>query len=207
MRTHGMTEMLRLLLAGLAVAHAPGVAWGQSQLGEPAVTPGVRLGIQMTPAFPGGDFASAADTGIGGRLRLGSEYMFGRLGVAPGVSVQFLRFHIDTDPGVPKGSWWYVGVLPGVQVAAHLGMAAPFFGIGIGVDHFRPTTDLADTYEANGADRSATGAGFEFVLGSDVWLTSAFGLHFGLQAHPGAVEWEGQSIHFTAFDLGMTAAF
>jgi hypothetical protein len=86
-------------------------------------------------------------------------------------------------------------------------MAAPFFGVGVGVDHFWATQDLADAYEALGADRSATGAGFEFLVGSDVWLTPGMGMHFALQAHPGTVEWEGLSIHFTAFDLGITAAF
>jgi len=199
----------RAALLGVAVVFVPLVVLGQSQLGEPVVTPGLRFGVQVTPAFPGGELGEATDTGIGGRLRFANEYMFGRLGVAPGVSFQFLNFSLDFPAGFdePSGSIQYFGVLPGVQVAGHLGMAAPFFGFGMGFDHFRSTGDFSDLQNAQGIDTSASGPGFEFAMGTDVWFSRGFGGHFGIQIHPGATEWENGDMKFTAFDLGFTAAF
>src|SRR5262249_4507233 len=111
---------------------------GGPGLPRPFAREGWRLVTQVAPIFPMSDLGNtrdlmAASTGFSPRFNVGYEFMFGDIGITPGVAIQFARFGMEYQ----EGSVLYFGAQPNVQAALHLGRFAPYASLGVGVDHFR----------------------------------------------------------------------
>lgn len=202
-----MSKRVLVSVFGLALLSSEALAQNPSMsLGPPVAQPGWRFAPALTPAFPFGDFGDAYNFGIGFKARFGPEFMWGRFGLNPGGSFQFLRFGADSDV-IGDGYALAFAVQPDVKASIHLGMAAPYFLFGIGFDHFRGGGDAADIAEANGLETSGSGAGFAIGFGCDIWFTPGLALALGLEIHPTLVEINGGGGGFFAINLGATIAF
>jgi len=160
------------------------------------VEDGGGFGLQLTPAIPTGDLVHVAGRGLGFRMCGARKLRFASVELSPGAAFQFLRFE-GKDGGSP---FLYFGFLPGIELAARLGMVAPFIGAATGLDHFR-------TSGAFGGTVSASGLGLEILAGADIRMTPAVALNLGLRIHPGYTELHGRSLEFHAFDLGLGVVF
>jgi hypothetical protein len=163
--------------------------------GLPALREGWRLMTQLAPIFPTSDLGNtrdlmAATTGFSPRINVGYEYLFGELGVTPGVAVQLARFGMEYQ----DGSVLYAGLQPNVQATLHLGRFAPYASVGVGVDHFHLTGDIANLLDVLGGNTSTTGIGFDVQVGANVAISPSTSLGLAWQIHPG----------FTTFKLDDT---
>jgi len=153
---------------------------------RPFAREGWRLVTQIAPIFPTSDLGDtrdlmAASTGFSPRIGVGYEYMFGDLGITPGLAVQFARFGMEYQ----DGSVLYVGLQPNVQAALHLGRFAPYASLGVGVDHFHLAGGIANLLGELGGNTSTTGVGVDLQFGANVFVTPSVSLGLAWQIHPG----------------------
>lgn len=159
---------------------------GGPGLPPPFAREGWRLDTQLAPIFPTSDLGDtrdlmAASTGFSPRLNVGYEYLFGDIGVTPGVALQFARFGMEYR----EGSVLYVGVQPNVQAALHLGRFAPYVSLGLGLDHFQLAGGIANLLDELGGNTAANGIGIDLQFGAHVAVSSSVSLGLAWQIHPG----------------------
>lgn len=174
---------------------APAPEQHHADIPPPVAQEGWRLGIQFGPYFPMSDLSNSSTTGIGGRVHVGYEFMFGRFGIKPNLAFELARFGFDdkNNTGIDGGTLYW-GVQPGVEAAVHLGMFAPYAGVTFGFDHYGVTGDLSDAIIQQEGAKTTSGNGFGFGLlfGMNVVVIPNFSFGAAAEIHPG----------FTSIDFG-----
>ena len=208
-----------LVLRAIAVAALTVPASARAD--APGAEPGFRLSLGGGVAIPLGDFASERLVLPSPRAmaRGGYELMWGRIGLTPQARVEYIQFANDFEKWSETGndvrlSFFHFDV--GFRFAGHVGRAAPFAELGLGVDI--STIDRVYLQSIGDLGPSGGDLGMHMGFGVDVALTKGWGIGVMATIHPGFTAFaiaedyygstfEGADVAYFAVDFVVNAGF
>jgi len=170
-------------------------------LPQPFMHDGVRLDTELDIVFPTGDLGSVVNTSYAPTIRLGYEALFGRLGVTGGFQGRYTYWLL---PGKTTDAIWTLETQAYGRAALHVGRAAPYVGLALGLD--------TNYIHSGSADMSMTNVGFgvNLAFGLPVAITSGVAFELGGDYHPGTdtlSDVTHQSTSYFALRLGTSFHF
>jgi hypothetical protein len=170
-------------------------------LPQPFMRDGVRLDTELDIVFPTGDLGNVVNTSYAPTVRLGYEALFGRLGVTGGFQGRYTYWQL---PGNTMDAIWTLETQAYGRAAVHVGRAAPYVGLALGLD--------TNYVHAGAADVSMTNVGFgvNLAFGLPVAITPGVAFEIGGDYHPGTdtlSDVTHQSTSYFALRLGSSFHF
>jgi len=147
-----------------------------AKLPAPYAHSGLRLDPELAIVFPSGVYDDAGfQTSFAPGVRFGFENLFGNIGVSGGGHVRFTYWQL---PGMTKDAAWLLETHLYGRAALHVGRAAPYVGLALGVD-----TNYLYEYRS---DQSATGVGLGMNLstGVQIAVSPLVAFDIGADYHP-----------------------
>ncbi len=169
------------------------------KLPAPYAKSGLRVDPELLIVFPSGAISDANfQTSFAPGARFGYEALFGNIGVSGGGQLRFTYWRL---PGESKDAAWTLETQLYGRAAVHIGRAAPYLGLSLGVD-----TNYLYSYAL---DKSATGVGLGMNLttGLQLAMSPLVAFDLGADYHPATdtlSEMSDESISYFALRLGAT---
>jgi hypothetical protein len=169
-----------------------------AKLPAPMARSGLRLDPELVLVFPTGTYGEFTETSFSPGVRIGYEHLFGNIGLAGGGQVRFTYWNL---PGETKDAAWLLETQIYGRASLHVGRAAPYVGLALGVD-----TNYIYSYAA---DMSSTGVGLGMNLttGLQIAASPLVAFDIGGDYHPGTdsiSEMNDDSVTYFALRLGAT---
>jgi hypothetical protein len=168
------------------------------KLPAPYARSGLRFDPELVIVFPTGVVGDDAETSFAPGVRVGFESMFGNIGVSGGGQVRFTYWNLQ---GETKNAAWLLETQLYGRAALHVGRAAPYVGLALGVD-----TNYVYQYAI---DMSSTGVGFGMNLttGLQLAVSPIIAFDLGADYHPGTdtiSDMNENSVSYFALRVGAT---
>jgi hypothetical protein len=169
-----------------------------AKLPAPFARTGLRLDPELVIVFPTGVYGEVTETSFAPGVRFGYESLFGNIGVSGGGQVRFTYWRL---PGDTKDAAWLLETQLYGRAALHIGRAAPYVGLALGVD-----TNYIYSY-ARDMSSTGVGLGVNLTTGLQLAVSPLVAFDIGGDYHPGTdsiSEMNDDSVTYFALRIGAT---
>ena len=181
---------------GVGAKYEPGPS-----LPAPYATSGLRIDPEATFVFPQGLLSDAmVGTSFGTGVRVGYEALFGNFGLTGGFMARNTWWQL---PGQTEDVAWTLETQLYGRAAMHIGRAAPYAGIALGLDTNYVYSELVDQ------SNTSVGFGMNLQGGLSIAATPQLAIDIGVDYHPGTDSINdmlpmNQSVEYFALHVGTT---
>ncbi len=171
---------------------------GGGGLPAPYLESGLRIAPESTLVFPLGTLSDVkVDTSFGTGVRVGYEALFGNFGLSGGAQGRITWWRL---PSQGDSAWTLETMLYG-RAALHIGRAAPYAGVALGLDTNYIWSSLVSM------SNTSVGFGMDVQAGLAVAATKNLAIDVGFDYHPAtdtlnSMSPVNQSSEYMALHLG-----